>query len=165
MPAKRDNIMAAIDQLEQVVNECTVAGIGDSGGLARALAQVEDTVRRHAVTLAPADGDLVDVESPRLPSPVMSRRTDNLREELHDLLHEARALRDGVQKNAVPSEMAQHPETPAGALAAAPEAGAAPDFALFCRRARELVEHLERYENQEAAVILDAVDTDIGAGD
>jgi hypothetical protein len=163
MPAKRDDIVAAIEQLEQVVNECTVAEIGDAGSLERALARVEETVRHHAVTLTPAGGDLVDVDSPRLPSPVMSRRTEELRQELHDLLQEARALRGRVHKP--PAAPARHPDNLAGALPVAPEAGAVPDFALFCRRARELVQHLEHYENEEAAVILDAVQTDIGAGD
>jgi hypothetical protein len=47
----------------------------------------------------------------------------------------------------------------------APEAGAVPDFGVFRQRAEQLVEGVQRYIQQEAGLILESVNIDVGAGD
>ena len=121
--------------------------------------------RQHAATLEAPDGRVVDVDSARLPSPTMSRRAAKLHEELDRFLDETRALRTKVRGVAPGQGSADNPSALAGALTVAPEAGAIPDFGVFWTRAQELLNALNRYEEQEANLILDSVTTDIGAGD
>jgi hypothetical protein len=137
MTAERDNLVEAVRGLEQV--------LADGGDLSRrlghALAAVEQAVRRHQQALE-ADGPrVVDIESPRIPSPVVTREVGKLHGELEDLLGEARALHDRLS------------------------GGPAPDPVKLRERARRLLEALAHYDEEEARVIQETVNTDIGAPD
>jgi hypothetical protein len=143
MKAMRDDILAAVHELEKVLNECDASrGPDRPGRLGRALVAVEQAVRLHAEGLDASDGNLIDVEGPRVPSPTVTREVGGLRQELDELLDEATALREKLTGE-----------------------GAGPDVGRFRQRARRLVESLERYEQEEANVILDTVNTDIGSPD
>jgi hypothetical protein len=144
MKAMRDNILAAVSELERTLDE------GDAGRgpdrprrLGRALAGVEQAVRLHAESLDASGGNLIDVESPRIPSPWVTREVGGLRQELDELLDEVSALREKL--SAAGTEV--------------------PDFGPFRQRARRLVTSLERYEEEEARVIQEAINTDVGAGE
>ncbi|HEV3255500.1 MAG TPA: hypothetical protein VG013_01345 [Gemmataceae bacterium] len=166
MPAKTDVLSPALDRLERALAE---RGAGRERDwverVDQALAAVEQGVRQHAATLEAPDGRVVDVDSPRLPSPTVSRRAAKLHQELDGFLVETRALRAKVRGASQGLGIAVSPSGLAGALAVAPEAGAIPDFSVFCKRAKELLEALNHYEEEEADLILEAVTTDIGAGD
>jgi hypothetical protein len=141
MRAKRDNLLAAVDELERVLDQ------GDGGRgpdrvrqLDRALAAVEQAVRLHAESLDASGGNLIDVEGPRIPSPTVTREVGELRRELDGVLDEVAALRDRLS-------------------------AAGTDFGPFRRRARLLAESLERYDEEEARVIQETINTDIGSPD
>jgi hypothetical protein len=72
----------------------------------------------------------------------VTRQVDQLHRELDELHREASALRGRV----------------AGS-------GPAPDVGPLCARARRLLDCLGKYNEEEARVILDSINTDIGAGD
>jgi hypothetical protein len=72
----------------------------------------------------------------------VTRQVHGLHRELEELQAEARALRDSLSGGAAP-----------------------PDFGPLRARARRLLESLGRYNEDEARVILDSINTDIGAGD
>jgi hypothetical protein len=138
MAAQRDNLAAAVRGLGQILD----GGENLDQRLGPALAAVEEAVAQHEKVLA-ADGPrVVDIESPRIPSPVVTRQVDKLHAELEGLRSEVHALRQrmtGGEK--------------------------APDVACLRERARQLLEALGRYDEEEAQVIQETVNTDVGAGD
>jgi len=166
MAANRDDFMGAVDRLEQALSTLgTDTGSCRTPAVDRALAEVEEAARRHAETLLPADGSLVQIDRPLLPSPGVDRRAEALKQELESLRAEAGTLRQRADSLESPPNPQQDPTTLAGALPVAPELGAVPDFSVFCARARQLLHALQHYEEEEADLILKSVNTDIGAGD
>jgi hypothetical protein len=141
MPAKPDNLYAAVDELERVLDQAEAGGGPERvRQLDRALAAVEQAVRLHAEALDASGGDLIDIEGPRIPSPTVTREVGKLRRELDEVLGEVGALRGRL---------------PAGGA----------DFGPIRRRARLLAESLEKYDEEEARVIQETVNTDIGSPD
>jgi hypothetical protein len=143
MRATRDNILAAVKELERTLDEGDTGRDADRARrLASALDAVEEAVRRHAEELDASGGNLIDVEGPRIPSPTLTREVGELRQELDALLDEVSALRDRLAAG-----------------------GAGTDFGPFRHRARRLAASLEHYDEEEARVILDTINTDIGSPD
>ncbi len=159
MTTNRDDLVAAVDRLEQ-----TLGTPGNGDALRRALGGLEDALWQHAAVLAGPDGPLPDIDRPLLPSPGVSRRTEELRQQLDNFLTELRALRTKARGLAAPSGTTR-PDTMAGALPVAPEMGAAVDYGVICARARDLIADLQQFEEEEEDLILHSVNTDIGAGD
>src|SRR5690348_16723595 len=97
MPAKANDFNTVADGLERALSEGAAGREREwVSGVDRALAAVEGAVRRRAEALRTPDGELVDVDRPRLPSPAIDRRTDDLQRELLKLLERARSLRGQV---------------------------------------------------------------------
>lgn len=166
MPAKQDPIVTAAEELERSATAEAAGRPRDwMRGVDRALAAVEDTVRRRAAALRGPEGELLDVDRPMLPSPAICRRADELERELHHFLDEVRALLQQVQGAAEGLGMDANPAELAGALTVAPEAGAVADLGVFRQHARQLAEAMRRFEHEETDLILDAVTPDVGAGD
>jgi hypothetical protein len=133
MPATKDNLMAAVSDLERVLGET-----GATAELEPALAGLETALQRHAQLLRQPDGLVGKLDRPRIPSPGLDRQTGHLGEEAQRLLCDVQELRQRL---------------PAG------------DPAALCQRARILAEGLEHFEDKEARLILDTVNTDVGAGE
>jgi hypothetical protein len=166
MAAKTDQLLTAIDQLEHILSQdSTNREAPWFFRMEQALAAVEQALRQHSANLEGPDGRVLDVDRPRIPSPGVVRRAGELQDGLHDLLKQTQALRARLQQATPASGFPSHPEETAGALPVAPEAGALADFGILCQRARSLVENLRRYENEEVDLILETVNTDVGAGD
>jgi hypothetical protein len=143
MRAKKQSLAAAVASLERALGEGPVLDHRAwADQLDQALLAVERAVRRHEGDLEPPDGELVEVARDRIPSPGLDRAVAGLQHDLEGFLAEARALRAQLR-------------------AATPRA----DFQAVRRRAAEFLTALDDYQMQEAHVILDAVTTDIGAGD
>jgi hypothetical protein len=166
MPAKANDFNTVADGLERTLSEGAAGREREwVSGVDRALAAVEEAVRRRAEALRTPDGRLVDVDRPRLPSPAVDRRTDALERELGTFLERTRSLRGQVPGAAEGIGLEQDPAELAGALPVAPEAGAAADLGVFRQHARELAEALRHFEREEADVVLDRITPNIGAGD
>ena len=143
----QQKLLDAIDRLEELVAEGAPARPPTWRAQAeQALVQIEHALNKHAREIAKADGQLVIVDRPLVPSPTAQHRGRQLQSDLHYLRDETRALRQRIH-------------------ASAPEMGAGVDVTSFCKLVRHLVEALERFENREASLILESVNTDIGAGD
>ncbi len=166
MAGKRDRFVTSISRLEQVVDQ-PAAGQEDAWlrQVDQVLTEVEESARQHAASLEGPDKPLVDVERPLLPSPGVARRSGELREELLGFVQETCALRTKLRAMASPGSAPASVENLAGGLSVAPELSRAVDFAVFRGRARRLCQALEQYEEEEAALILDALNTEVGAGD
>jgi hypothetical protein len=166
MATKRDRFVASIERLEQAL-------AGPSAGNERgwrnrvdqALAEVAVTARQHAASLEGPDIPLVDVDRPLLPSPGVARRSEELRQQLDGFALETQALRIKLRAMPPAAEAPANVANLAGALPVAPDLAAAVDFGVFRGRARKLCQALEHYEEEEAALILDSINTEVGAGD
>jgi hypothetical protein len=165
MPANESDFNKVADDLERALGDDVGRERDWARAADRALAAVEEAARRRAEALRTPDGRLIDVDRPRLPSPAVDRRTEDLERQLRQVLERARSLRGQVQGAAEGVGLEQDPAEAAGALAVAPEAGAVADLGVFRLHAHELAEALRHIERQEADLVLDSVTPDIGAGD
>jgi hypothetical protein len=111
----------------------------------RALAGVEQAASGRRSSFA-KENKLSEV-SDLIPSPGLDRRLGRLRQELGTLVEEAGAIREAMR---------QEVEKPRVAAAS---------LRRFHRRAARLLLGLEQYELEEGRLLLDSVNTDIGAGD
>jgi len=132
MTVTSDVLGTALERLQNAAGADRVADIE------AALAETEQILRDRKQPLRPADGKLVEVERPRLPSATVDRRAARLRKTVDDLLRETQALR-------------------AEAPTADPES--------LRRRTRELADSLQEFVDQEAKLVLQSVNTDIGGAD
>jgi hypothetical protein len=156
MATKQYQLAASVDQLEEALAS---PAAGDekrwSTLVDRALAEVQEAAHQHAAELTTPGTLLVEVDRPLLPSPGVDRRAGALHDELEGFVQEVRALRQGLRglmpicRNSTEVQ----------------EVGPTVDLGAVCRRARTLVRTLEHFEEEEAALILDSVNTDVGAGD
>jgi hypothetical protein len=161
MPATRGPLAKAVDGLKRALAGDVAAGGEEwAGGFGRALAAVEQAVRRHRATLEDGEGRVVDVNTSLNPSPTVDRRAGELRQELDGFLREAQALRGKL--HGVHAAATKDPSTLAGALPVAPQAA---DLGVFCERAERLVEGLGQFDREEADLIQESVTLDLGAGD
>ena len=149
MKAKKHAFLTAVAELKQALAEDSTGRERDwAERVDRALAGIVGAVQRHNATLLAPSGGVVDVASGQVPSPGVDRRLAVLYEELEGMLGEAAALRARLQR-----------------VLTSATAGELPDCTLCRCRAAELLDALDRYETDEADLILDSVTTDIGAGD
>jgi len=129
--------MAKTSHILKAVEQLEQALGGESAGrIEQTLAALQEALRQRAATLKPPDDPLPDVDRPLLPSPGEDRKAAELREQVGGFLWETEALR-----------------------AQARDGGAEAD--AFRERARALRNH----EHAEVDLILESVNTDIGAGD
>jgi hypothetical protein len=110
----------------------------------RALAGVEEAADSRGLLKVGRLGEVSDL----IPSPGLDRRLGRLRQALGGLLEQASAIRDDMRR-----EVEQASSMGPGSLR------------RFHRRAAALLLGLEEYEQEEARLILESVNTDIGAGD
>jgi hypothetical protein len=166
MAKKSDALLTAAEKLQRALAADVAGQERDwADRVARALTQLADAIGQRAATWKSPEGKVVDVESPRLPSPTVARRGSELRRDLDGFLEQARTLQTDVRHVARTFGGGADVANLAGALPVAPEAGAVPDFGVFRQRAEQLVEGVQRYIQQEAGLILESVNIDVGAGD
>jgi ABC-type transporter Mla subunit MlaD len=149
MRARKETLSAAVTNLEQALRGAAPWSRAWALLVEQALTSVEQAVRRQDTFLAATDGNVVDVESGLANSPGMERRLAHLHEELAGFLGEVDTLRKRVQR-VLEGGAAEVPPSP---------------FDNFHRRAEALLDALQGYEQEEAQLIQESVNTDIGGGD
>jgi hypothetical protein len=165
MTATNDPLLKAVEELEAMLATDAAGRPTDwAERVDRVLVDIEQAVQQRLALVRSAPGRLVKVDRPRLPSPAVERGQADLQGLLYDLLREAETVRARV-RGTIPAGVQGEPANLAGGLPVAPEAGAAVDFGVFLQHAGELVEALRRYEAEEARLILESVNMDLGAGD
>jgi hypothetical protein len=166
MARKPDTLLNAAEKLQRTLAADVAGQERDWAERAdQALTQLAAAISQRAATWRSPEGKVVDVESPRLPSPIVARRGSELRRDLDGLLEQAISLQTDVRSAARAFSSAGDVSDLAGALPVAPEVSAVPNFGVFRQRAEQLVEGIRRYIEQEAGLILETVNTDVGAGD
>src|SRR5436309_1717703 len=99
MAKKPDPLLNAADKLQGALGTDVVGQERDwSDRVDQALNQVVEAVRQRAATWKSPEGKVVEVESPRLPSPTVARRGSELRRDLDGFLEQAKALQADVRK-------------------------------------------------------------------
>jgi hypothetical protein len=142
-PRKGDALLRALELLSQAL-AAQAAGREQAwvSGTADALAQVEQGLRQHLAAAAVPDGPLPEVDQTR---PGLVRRSEEVNHEEEELLQQVVALRQELQS-------------------AAP-AAIGPDLAAVRQRAERIAADLRQLQEAETDLILESVNTDIGAGD
>ena len=141
MAPTADPIRFAVEGLERVVAQPAYLRPAEwTAQMDSALAGVKRAVRQRDAELKACGGQLVDVDRPCMPSPTTDRLADQLRFELDGVLDEVALLRSR-------------------------EAHGAPEVEAIRRRAAGLVDVLQHFERQEAEVVQDLLNMDIGCGD
>jgi hypothetical protein len=161
--AAKNALLTAADRLERTLSEAAPGRERDwAGEVDAALDGLEQAVRQRAATLVSGDGRVLKVDRPRLPSPTVDRQAADLRHDLDDILDELAALR--LEVRGAGQAFARTLPPPPGGFPV-PRAPAVPDVRGLAQKARELVEAVCRYEEGAARMVLESVNTDIGAGD
>jgi hypothetical protein len=165
MSAQKGSLAKAVEDLRQILNRQTpgreaewVRRMGD------ALVKVEQAAAQHRARLKDEQGRVVAVDTPLNPSPTVDRRADELRQELDDLVQEARRLK-GKLSSLHPVSAEIDPGTAAGALPVAPETADVADFSVFCERVERLLQGFEHFDEAESDLIQESITLDLGAGD
>ncbi len=138
-----DALLQAVERLEKVL---TAEAPGQEHAWVErvdgTLAEVEQVLRGHRAETAAPDGPFHEVDQTR---PTLVRRVSELRRELAAEAGEAKALHVEVHQAA--------------------ERGSAPDVAAIRRHVEHLLAGLRRLRDGETDVVLESIDTDLGAGD
>lgn len=136
MTAQKDPIGIVIEKLEKIAANVERQP-GWAGDLDQLLSTAEQELRQRKAPLK-ADGKLVDVEAPRMPSPTIARRTVGLRKELSVLIQETEELRTRLKTD---------------------------DADDVREQIHALAGSLQDYIDDEARLVLKSVNTDIGGND
>jgi hypothetical protein len=156
-PRRKDDALAlSLDSLRQAL-ATDVPGrerewaqaVGDT------LARVEATLRQHRAAAKAPDGLLAMVDETR---PTLARQADELRTDHDDFLKQVIALREEVCRAADAFQSSAD-------RSARPDAGNIVDFSAIRQRAEQLLAGLQENKEAETKLVLESINTDIGAGD
>jgi hypothetical protein len=133
--------------------------------VAQALNATAQAVREHLKALKSSGPSIVQADRPRLPSPTVARRTAALERTMNSLVADLSRLGSNVRDAAQAFDRRIDPREAARSSAVAGKAGAIPDFGELRRRCTHVATALRRLNDAEAQLILESVNTDIGAPD
>ena len=142
---KEDALALFLDRLHQALTTESVGrqqqwmeAVGD------ALARLEGALRQHQAAAWHPDGPLAEIDQTR---PTLARQTDELRSDYDDYLQQLLTLREQVRRTAQ----------------AGPSDGV--DLAALRQQAEQFLAGLQKKWETETKLLLESVNTDIGAGD
>jgi uncharacterized protein YukE len=158
-----DPFQQTLEQLAQALaQECA----GQEGTWARqlgaVLADVEQALGRHTQAIEGPNGSLSKVDLTR---PTLLRRVGDVRQQHRTLQEALKELRGELGRAAEAFERHAHPGLANEALPPLKGPDAVPDFGAVRRRAEEIVSALRKLEEEEADLLLETVNMDLGAGD
>jgi hypothetical protein len=137
-----DPMVSALESLEQTLADSAAGEKEDWLALLdRSLADLKQAARQRDAALDSGEGELVNLESPLVPSPGRDRRTDRLHDELDGILEEVTSVRSEVRSEAVRFT---------------------PKLGRILNRVARLLESLKHYERDETGAVQETVNTDIG---
>ncbi len=131
-------------------------------GVVGALEETVQALRRHAAATDMPGGMYSKVDLTR---PTLARQVGGLRQEHSDFLGQAVSLQAELRGTAETFRPAREAGVPNGALPAPSGARGVPDFGALRAKADELLKSLRRHRDDEAALVIESVTTDLGAGD
>lgn len=153
-PQNKDALALSLDQLQQTLvadgTEC-VQQWAEAVGYA--LARLESALRKHRAAARRPDGPLAEVDQTR---PTLARQADDLRSDHDEFLRQLLGLREQIQRSA---------ETFASCSGLTAGFGEGMDVRTIREQAEEILVGLQKNWQAETKLVLESVNTDIGAGD
>jgi hypothetical protein len=156
-PRKKDNPRGlSLEPLEQALAAAVPGREREwASAVGEALSRVESALRQHQAAARAPDGLFAEVDEAR---PTLARQADRLRIDHDSLLNQARVLREEVRRAAeafqpVPNRTA--PRAGAGVV----------QFGAIRQQGEALLARLQGNKDAETKLILESINTDIGAGD
>jgi hypothetical protein len=153
-PPREDVLALSLDQLQQTL------AANDSGreqqwaeAVGYALARLEAALRKHRAAAQRPDGPLAEVDQTR---PTLARQADDLRSDYDEFLSQILALREQIQQSA---------QAFAPSRGLATEVGGPMDINAIREQSKEILAGLQKDRQAETNLVLESVNTDIGAGD
>lgn len=131
-------------------------------GVGNALVEVEQALGLHTALAETPDGLLTKVDLTR---PTSVRQVSELRREHTELQEQTRSLHAQLETAA---RAFQPPHSSMARPEALPEpapVGTVPDFGQIRRTITQLLTALQHHQQEEARLLLESVNTDIGVGD
>jgi hypothetical protein len=119
------------------------------------LTRVEAALRQRRWAAEAPDGLLAEVDETR---PTLARQADELRSELDEFMKRIAPLRDETAR-------AVEAFQPLTTTSARPASSGIVDFGAIRQQGEQLLAGLRENEDEEAKLILESINTDIGAGD
>jgi hypothetical protein len=154
---KDDFLTRTADRLCQVLAEAVLGREQQwAEAVGTALTEVEKSLRQYQVAAATPDGPLAEVDQTR---PTLRRQSAAWRHDLAKLLDQCLALEDEVR------HAAQAFRPTADTLLERTGTEGIPVFGAIRQRVEEWVAGLRQIKEDEAAMVLESVNTDIGVGD
>jgi hypothetical protein len=159
---RTDVLASPIDGLEQALSMDHTGHEREwADSVSGALTNVHQALRLHAAATEGSDGLLLQVDLTR---PTLARQVGDLRREHNELFAQARLL-EGQLQTAGEAFHSADSAVSATALPRASRVAEVPDFGVLRRSAVQLLTSLQHHVDEEAKLILESVNTDIGVGD
>ncbi len=153
-PPREDALALSLDQLQQTL------AASDSGreqqwaeAVGYALARLEDALRKHRAAARRSDGPLAEVDQTR---PTLARQADDLRSDYDEFLRQITSLREQIQHSS-------QAFAPSSGLTTG--AGGSLDVRAIREQSEQILAGLQKDRLAETNLVLESVNTDIGAGD
>jgi|SRR5579875_1004944 chromosome segregation ATPase len=148
LPAQRpqeDALAIFLDRLHQVLDtDCAGREHDWVEAVEDALARLEAALQQHQAAAWHPEGPLAEIDQTR---PTLVRKADELRNDYEDLARQLPALREQVRRAAEAIRL---------------DGG---DIAALRQQVEQLLAGLQEKREAEMKLVLDSVNTDIGAGD
>ncbi|SRR5579883_2078290 len=168
MPSQpRDNkdaaLLRSIEELRRVLaTEVSGRQRAWADDVGRGLARVEQGLRQHLSQAQTPDGPFAEVDDTR---PSLVRQAHELCREEGDLLEQCLALEKEVQwaANAFAPSTDTFDQTATGPKGTG--VGGVPDFGALRERVERFLDGVQKAKETEAGLVLESVNTDLGAGD
>jgi len=160
---REDVLVPPLERLEQALEMKYPGNESEwSESITMALANIEQAIRLHGTAVEGPDGLFSKVELTR---PTLARQVSELRREHREFLQQSRSLQGRLQTASQAFDSRPQPLTESNSLPKPAGETPVPDFGALRHEASQLVGALHRHLDDEAKLILDSVNTDIGVGD
>ncbi len=153
-------LLRSIEELRRVLaTEVSGRQRAWADDVSRGLARVEQGLRQHLSRAQTPDGPLAEVDDTR---PSLVRQAHELCREEGDLLEQCLALEKEVQwaANVFSPSTDTFDQTATGTQGAG-----VPDFGVLRERVERFLDGVQKAKETEAGLVLESVNTDLGAGD
>jgi hypothetical protein len=163
MRARSELLQAPIEKLERALaKETPGRERAWAEEVDRTLGRVQQTWERHIEDAEAPDGMFAEVDLTR---PSLVREVGELCHEHQDMFRQLQALREEVRQAARAFNTSPDTGGPTGAFPEPAATDSIPDFGVLRQQLEQFLAALIGHRDHEAALVIESVTTDIGAGD
>jgi hypothetical protein len=157
LPRRYDSLANSLNRLGDALAKTVPGNEWEwANGVGSALSHMEAALREHRASAKSPNGALAGVDETR---PTLARQAEKLRRDDDHLLTQILGLRQEVRR------AAEAFRPPLDGSDNTVVAGEIPDFGSMRHEGEQLLAALRQHKEVEMRLVLDSVNTDIGAGD